>query len=230
MLTRTSLGLDVVHPDTVRRHRASLSSGVSLLPLNTTARVLLPSDHSLPLPATVEEEGTSTDKTDASEGTNDNTSDSTARETLAAARAGATVVRLLGVAIVVTTARVVAVAVRRRTIVVRLVIVIVEVKLVVRVVVTTRAALPVILARGVEAGNADVEGRGLDEADVSAGVEGLVLGLVEVGDVLDLEGGEVAGRGGVRGVRDGDAGVADVELVEVLGVDEGPEVVVGAGV
>ena len=51
-------------------------------------------------------------------------------------------------------------------------------------------------------------GSGVDVGDVSAGVEGLVLGLIEVGSIHDLERGIGACGGPARGIGDRDAGVA----------------------
>lgn len=69
----------------------------------------------------------------------------------------------------------------------------------------------------------------LDEVDVGAGVEGLVFRLVEVGNVLDLQRGVVAGGGGRREGQ-GDAGVAWVQLAEGGGVDESLKVIVRLGI
>lgn len=83
---------------------------------------------------------------------------------------------------------------------------------------------------GVEAGDALAQVVVLDEGDVGAGVEGLVLGLVEVGDVHDLQRGVVAHSDRRGGIADGHAVVAGVNLLEVLRVDEDCEVVVCLGV
>ena len=87
---------------------------------------------------------------------------------------------------------------------------------------------------GVEAGDVgEVEARGGDKGDVGAGVEGLVLGAVEVGRVFDLDGGVGAwsdgGASGGEAVREGDAGVPRVDLGDEGGCDGG-EVGLGFGV
>lgn len=79
---------------------------------------------------------------------------------------------------------------------------------------------------GIEAGDALSQVVVLDEGDVGTCVEGLVLGLVEVGDVHDLQGCVISDvhRGG--GIVDRDAVVAGVDGLEVLSIDKDGEVVV----
>lgn len=88
----------------------------------------------------------------------------------------------------------------------------------------------VLVRGGVEAGDGVlVEGGGGDEGDVGAGVEGLVLGAVEVGSVEDLEGGVRAGGDGGGLVGDGEARVAGVDFRDG-GAGEAGEVGLGLGV
>ncbi len=92
----------------------------------------------------------------------------------------------------------------------------------------------VVRVGGVEAGDVgEVEARSGDKGDVGAGVEGLVLGAVEVGRVLDLDGGVGAwgdgGAGGGKAVRERDAGVPRVNFRDEGGGDGG-EVGLGLGV
>ncbi len=87
---------------------------------------------------------------------------------------------------------------------------------------------------GVEAGDVgEVVALGGDKGDVGAGVEGLVLGAVEVGRVFDLDGGVGAwrdgGAGGGEVVWERDAGVARVDLGDE-GCCDGGEVGLGFGV
>lgn len=80
---------------------------------------------------------------------------------------------------------------------------------------------------GVEALALDVKVRVVNVDDVGAGVEGLVGGLIKLGDVLDLQGGPVAGVDRGRAVRDGDTGVAKIEVTEREDIDERLKVIVG---
>jgi len=83
---------------------------------------------------------------------------------------------------------------------------------------------------GIEAGDLGLEGGERYVGDVGAGVEGLVLGLVEVGGVFDLDGG-VCAWGDVGGwVGDAEAGVAWVDLFEGGGVGDEGEIGLGFGV
>lgn len=69
-------------------------------------------------------------------------------------------------------------------------------------------------------------GDGADVRDIGAGVKGLVLGLVKVGNVLDLEGCVAAGAYGRRGIGHVDARVAQVHLAKGGGADDLDKVVV----
>lgn len=89
----------------------------------------------------------------------------------------------------------------------------------------------VLVDGGVEAGDVGrVEvGRG-DIGDVGAGVEGLVLGAVKVGCVLDLDGGVCALGRRPWWVGDGEAGVAGVDFGDGDRGEDVAEVGLGLGV
>lgn len=67
---------------------------------------------------------------------------------------------------------------------------------------------------------------GVDKDNIRAGVEGLVLGLVEVCNVANLQSGNIASIDGVWRAGDRDAGMAGIYFAEVLCVDEGSELIV----
>lgn len=168
-----------------------------VLPRHAPRRLRLSRRSISPRLATVHEERRETKQRHARNGADDDARDCAARKT-----AGATTLGLVRGAL----------AAVRVLIIVIIVIVI--------VVVGSRSRL-------VEARHALLHVRQLDEADVGAGVKGLVLRGVKVGNVLDLEGGVGAGGDARGGVGDGDAGVPAVEFLELLWVDDGVEVVVG---
>lgn len=81
--------------------------------------------------------------------------------------------------------------------------------------------------RGVEARDRNVKVLLEDVDDVGAGVEGLVLGPVEVGGVLELDGGNLAGGDARRGLGEVEARVAGVDFFEGNWVGHEGEVLLG---